>query len=50
MQILGKIAYLKLTNIWKKAICSAGYKFVDKQGAKHTFHPGNSMNKNGQVQ
>lgn len=26
---------------------SADYKFVDKQGAKHTFHAGNSMNKNG---
>lgn len=50
MQILGNIAYIKLANIWKKAVWSAGYKFVDKQCAKHTFHPGNSMNKDGQVQ
>lgn len=34
MQVFGNIAYLKLTNICKKAIWSAGYKFVDKQGAK----------------
>jgi len=31
-------------------IWSAGYKFVDKEDAKHTFHPANSMNKDWQVQ